>query len=125
MTDSKPADGSTQPLSRYARAVSEAGLKRALDDQARLTRGRWNASNADSRHLPAGLSESHYQALRSDRDQLDSKEWNEHTGFSGCDRWPDDPGMPEAGDDEQAADARRTARQLRRAQRRMEIDDGF
>ncbi len=125
------ADGDTTapaphlPLARHARAVSDASLARVLEDQARLARGRRNASNFETRYTPAGLSESHYKALRSDRDQLDSKEWNEHAGYSGVERWPDDPGMPDAQTDEATADARRAARQQRRARRRMEIDDGF
>ena len=107
------------PLKRWATGTSDASLKRSIDDFATLTKGRLRATDAETRTTPAGFSQSHYDALRYDRDDLDFREWNEDTGFHGVNRWPTGPGM-EGQDLGELDEAER-----RRARLRVEMDDGF
>lgn len=105
-------------IARWATGTSDASLDRALADQETLTRGKLNESDDDSRYTPSGLSRSHYDALRMDRDDLDFREWNEDTGFSGVGRWPSNPGVGGQG-------GARTASERRRLRRKLELDEGF
>lgn len=112
---SKSSDRDNPELGTYARwaeGFSEASLTRALDDQRTLRRGQLNDGDEYNRTTPAGLSESHYRKLRSDRDDLDYREWNEESAFSGVDRWPTGAGVQSEG-------------QKRRRDRRDRLDDGF
>ncbi|MCB9730241.1 MAG: hypothetical protein H6746_17355 [Deltaproteobacteria bacterium] len=102
----------TPRYARWASGTSDKSLARAIKDQARIIAGRLNATNATTRYTEAGLSRSHYDQLRYQRGDLDFREWNESTGFSGIDRRPTGPGMPEEG-------------RRRRGAERKRIDDGF
>jgi hypothetical protein len=106
MEDTKPR------IARWASGTSAKSVTRAVDDQARLIKGRLNAGNASTRYTEAGLSKSHYDQLRYQRGDLDFREWNASTGFSGIDRRPTGPGMPQEGT-------------RRRGGPRVRIDDGF
>jgi hypothetical protein len=105
-------------VARWSTGTSDKSLDRALSDQAILARGKLNDTDDDARYTPAGLSTSHYDALRMDRDDLDFREWNQDTGFSGVGRWPKAPGV--AG---QAGAT--TASERRRLRRKLELDEGF
>lgn len=116
----KSSDGDRMDLgtyTRWAEGFSEASLERALDDQRALRRGQMNDGDEYNRTTPAGLSESHYRKLRSDRDDLDYREWNEETAFSGVDRWPTGAGVQSTGVQSEG--------QKRRRDRRDRLDDGF
>ena len=97
---------------QWAYGFSEASLERALDDQRTLRKGQLNDGDAYTRTTPSGPSESNSRKLRADRDDLDYREWNSDTGFSGVDRWPTGPGVQTEG-------------QQRRRARRVLLDDGF
>lgn len=107
------------PVARWSTGTSDQSLNRALSDQVILNQGRMKASDSETRYTPAGLSRSHYDALRTDRDDLDNREWNDATGFSGVNRWPDAPGM--AGQEP----VQMSASERRRNRIRNEVDDGF
>ncbi|TNF23757.1 MAG: hypothetical protein EP329_26680 [Deltaproteobacteria bacterium] len=107
--------GAEEDLGTYtlwAYGYEDNGVKRALDDQRTLRRGQLNDGNLDTRVTPSQPSESHSRKLRSDRDDLDYREWNSESGFSGVDRWPASPGVLSEG-------------QKRRRARMAELDDGF
>jgi len=106
-------------LARYATATSDASLDRALRDQTALNQGRMNATNDENRYTPSGLSRDHYDALRSDRDDLDYREWMASTQFSGLVRPPTLPGM--AGQQGGA----KTEAEERRDKLRREMEEGF
>ncbi len=106
-------------IARHATATSDASLDRALRDQATLRRGRLNATDDDNRYTPSGLSREHYDALRTDRDDLDYREWMASTQFSGLVRPPTTPGM--AGQ----ADGSKTEAERRRDKLRRDLDEGF
>ena len=110
---------SKTPIARWATGTSQESLERSLEDVEILTRSRLKASDSETRYTPAGLSKSHYDTLRMDRDDLDYREWNEETGFSGVDRWPSGPGM------EGTDSAHLTESERRRRRKRIELDDGF
>lgn len=102
----------TVRVAKFATGSSDASLARALADQATLNRGRMNASDQETRYTPAGLSRTHYDALRADRDDLDSHDWAESRGFSGVHRGQTSVGAM-------------TAAEARRRRVRMSMDDGF
>jgi hypothetical protein len=110
---------SQPPIARWATGTSQESLERSLKDVEILRRGRLKASDSETRYTPAGLSKSHYDTLRMDRDDLDYREWNEETGFSGLNRWPSDPGMGET-EPEHLTESER-----KRRRKRIELDDGF
>ncbi len=91
MDDKKPA------MARWASGTSDESLSRAVNDQAKLVKGRMNAGNISTRYTAAGLLTSHYDQLRHQRADLDYREWNADTGFWGIDRRPTGPGMPAEG----------------------------
>ncbi|MCA9514865.1 MAG: hypothetical protein KC635_07985 [Myxococcales bacterium] len=102
-------------LGTYAQWVagySPESVARAMHDQAALRRGQMNDGNEYNRTVPSGPSERHYDKLRTERDDLDYREWNSDTGFSGVNRWPTGPGM-------------QTDQQKRRRAARKVIDEGF
>ena len=107
------------PSARWSTGTSDSSLDRALRDQAILNQGRMKATDSETRYTPAGLSRSHYDALRMDRDDLDFREWNEETGYHGVDRWPTGPGM--SGQEAEST----TEAERRRARLRREVDEGF
>lgn len=112
---SQPVDA---PVSRWMKATSPESLERAAADQRRLAHGRMNHQPGAAPYTQAGLSREHYDALRYRRDDLDYREWNAATGFSGVDRWPTGPGM--AGQSGTV-----TTGERRRRARRAEIEEGF
>ena len=97
---------------KWAQGANPQSLERALADQRVLRRGQLNDGNVFSRTTPAGLTESTFQKLRSDRDDLDYREWNTESAFMGVDRWPSAPGVQSEG-------------QKRRRARAEHLDDGF
>jgi len=97
---------------QWAYGYEDSGVERAIEDQRTLRRGQMNDGDSFDRYTPAGPSERHYRKLRADRDDLDYREWNSDTGFSGVDRWPTGPGVQSEG-------------QKRRRARMAELDDGF
>jgi len=99
-------------FARWAQGFSPESLERALADQRILRKGQLNDGDVFTRTTPAGLTESHYQTLRGGRDDLDFREWNTESAFSGVDRWPNAPGAQSEG-------------QKRRRARREQMDDGF
>lgn len=102
-------------LGAYAHWVAgytPESVERAARDLGVLRRGQMNASNDYNRPVNFGPSERTYAKLRTERDDLDYREWNEETGFSGVDRWPTGPGMP-------------SRHQARRRALRDVIDEGF
>lgn len=111
----------TEPVDRYRRYMtgpSEGSLDRAVRDLRGIIRGRQRVDGGADRYTEAGLSRSHYDQLRHQRDDLDYREWNADTGFSGVTRQPDGPGM--------AAQAGAiTPADMRRRLRRLELEDGF
>ena len=96
----------------WATGFSEASLDRALRDQQILRRGQLRDGDEYARYAPNQPSPSASTVIRATRDDLEFREWNEETGFSGVDRWPDAPGVQSPG-------------QKRRRQRRDQIDEGF
>lgn len=99
-------------IARWATGTSEQSLARAVNDQAKLVKGRMNAGNAATRYTEGGLLTSHYDQLRYQRSDLDFREWNAPTGFCGIDRRPTGPGMPSEG-------------KRRRGPERKRLDHGF
>ncbi len=97
---------------RFAYGTSEQSVQRALRDQGILERARRNAHDDETRYTRSTLTEAHYEALRSNRDDLDFRDWNASAGFSGIDRRPEGPGVHSQG-------------QRRRAGRRQQLDEGF
>ncbi|MCC6622138.1 MAG: hypothetical protein IT385_12820 [Deltaproteobacteria bacterium] len=102
---------------QWAEAFNRKSLRAALKDQALIQRGIMNGASDDARYTPAGRSEQEYTTLRATRDDLDYREWNEETGYSGVTRRPAGPGMVGHG--------ARTEAEKRRAQKRKQLDDGF
>jgi hypothetical protein len=98
--------------SRWVSGTSQASAERALRDLEILQRGQLNQSDHEDRYAPAQDTRSACDVLRAHRDDLDFREWNETTGFSGVNRWPLGPGL-------------RTEAAARRARRRQELDEGF
>jgi len=97
---------------QWAEGFSPESVERALRDQVNLKRGQLNDGDEYSRTTPAGFSRRHYDKIRAERDDLDYREWNASTGFSGVNRWPAGPGVESEG-------------QGRRRARREAIDEGF
>jgi hypothetical protein len=102
---------------QWADGFSRKSLRAALRDQAIIQRGILNGESDLSRYTPSGRSEAEYDNLRATRDDLDYREWNEETGYSGVTRRPAGPGMVGHG--------ARTEADKRRAARRQQLDDGF
>ena len=99
-------------IKRWMVGTSEASVQRAAQDLQHRFRGRLHESNHDTRYTMSGLSKRHYAALRAHRDELDCRNWNAHTGYSGLSRGPTGPGVISDG-------------QERRRNRSAEVDDGF
>ncbi|MFT7580819.1 MAG: hypothetical protein ACI9MR_002493 [Myxococcota bacterium] len=97
---------------QWAEAFSPEGLQIALKDQARLRGGQLSDGDLCTRTTPSGFSKETYDVIRTDRNDMDYREWNEETGFHGVSRWPTGPGMQSDG-------------QKRRRKRRQDLDDGF
>lgn len=109
-----------QKLGTYAQwadGFSRTSLRQALKDQVLIQQGRLNNGNDDGRTTPSGRTREEYDALRSSRDDLDYREWNEDTGFSGVTRRPQGPGM--------AANGVRSESEKLRQARREKLDEGF
>ena len=98
--------------SRWASATSSESLERAMRDQATIARRRLNDGDTHTGYTQAHFSRRYYDVVRCHRDDLDYREWNASTGFSGVNRWPTRPGLE-------------TESQARRRRRRAELDDGF
>ena len=98
--------------SRWATGTSPESLDRAMKDQARIARRRLNDGDSHTGYTEAHFSRRYYDVVRYHRDDLDYREWNAETGFSGVNRWPTGPGTESDG-------------QARRRKRRLELDDGF
>lgn len=114
------SDESTASLGTYtqwAEGFSKASLDRALRDQVVLKHGELNNGNDDCRYTRAQQTKQACDTLRAERDNLDYREWNADSGFSGVTRWPEGPGM--------SANGVQTEGQKRRRARRVELDDGF
>ncbi len=114
------SDESTASLGTYtqwAEGFTPASLDRALRDQVVLKHGEMNNGNDDCRYTRAQQTKQACDTLRSERDNLDYREWNADSGFSGVTRWPAGPGM--------SANGAQTEGQKRRRARRVELDDGF
>lgn len=102
---------------QWADGFSRTSLRQALKDQVVIQRGQLNNGNQDARTTPSGRSRQEYDAVRATRDDLDYREWNEDTGYSGVTRWPQGPGM--------IGNGVVTESEKRRRARRDELDDGF
>lgn len=114
-TERAMGSGAEEELGTYtqwAYGYEESGVERALDDVRTLRKGQLNDGDSYTRTTPSGPSESNSKKLRADRDDLDYREWNSDTGFSGVDRWPTGPGVQSEG-------------QKRRSARKAQLDDGF
>jgi hypothetical protein len=101
---------------RWAEAFSPEGLQKTLKDQATLRRGQLREGDGN-RVTPAQPTRRAYDAIRATRDNLDYREWNDDTGFSGVTRWPSGPGMVGHGVE--------TDGQKRRRAHLEQLDDGF
>ena len=117
MTKTDDAGASLGTYTLWAEGFSEASLQRALRDQATLKRGELNDGNDDCRYTRAQQTRRACDTLRAERDNLDYREWNEDTGFSGVTRWPEGPGM--------SANGVQSEGDKRRRARRIALDDGF
>jgi len=102
---------------QWAEGFSRTSLRHALKDQVVLARGQLNDGDEAQRYTPAGRSESEYDTVRATRDDLDYREWNEDTGYSGVTRWPQGPGM--------AGNGIESENQKRRRARKEQLDNGF
>lgn len=103
----------------WAEAFSSQELTKRLNDQAQLKRGQLCDGNNFTRTTPAGLSRRAYDNVRANRVDMDNREWNSDTGFSGVNRWPKDPGMQGQGQGVQ------TPAEIRRRKVVERLDDGF
>lgn len=101
---------------RFAEAFSRAGLEKTLNDQVVLRRGMLRESNV-MRVTPSQPTKRAYDAIRATRDDLDCREWNADTGFSGVTRTPAGPGMIGHGIETEGQKQRRTTLE--------QLDDGF
>jgi hypothetical protein len=101
---------------QWAEAFSKRELDRALADQAIIQRAQLNDGNDLCRSTPSQPSKRAYDTIRAERDDLDYREWNSDTGFSGVNRWPKSPGMARGAENE--------GQRLRRARKEL-LDDGF
>ncbi len=101
---------------RWAEAFSREGLEKTLKDQAVLRRGMMREDHV-CRVTPSQPSRRAYDAIRATRDDLDNREWNADTGFSGVTRGPTGPGMVGHGVE--------TDGQQRRRATIARLDDGF
>lgn len=101
---------------RFAEAFSNDQLERTLKDQATIKRAQLREGNV-VRVTPSQPSKRAYDAIRATRDDLDCREWNADTGFSGVTRWPSGPGMMGHGVE--------TEGQKRRRATIEQLDDGF
>ena len=113
----KTDEPSLGTYTQWAEGFSKKSLDRALRDQAVLRHGQMNAGNDDCRYTPAQDTKSTCDKMRAQRTDLDYREWNADTGFSGVTRRPAGPGM--------TGNGALTEGQKRRLDRRNEIDDGF
>lgn len=102
---------------KWAEAFSRQDLDRALRDQAILHRARLRDGNEDARYTPSQGSQRACDTVRAERDDLDYREWNSDTGFSGVSRWPSAPGMLGRGQQSELQKKRRARKDL--------LDDGF
>ncbi len=109
-------DAELGTYTRWAEAFSPAGLEKTLKDQAVLRRGMLREDHV-CRVTPSQPTRRAYDAIRATRDDLDNREWNEDTGFSGVTRWPSGPGMVGRGVE--------TEGQVRRRATIERLDDGF
>jgi hypothetical protein len=115
--DDKSGNGELGTYTQWAEAFSKKDLDRALRDQALIHRAQLNDGNDYCRTTPSGLTRSAYDNLRAGRDDLDNRDWNSDTGFSGLNRAPQGPGMVGRGVE--------TTHQKKRRARRELLDDGF
>ena len=103
--------------SQWAEAFSKQGLDKALRDQALLHRAQLRDGSDSARYTPSQGNQRACDKVRSERDDLDNREWNSDTGFSGVSRWPSAPGMLGRGQESDAQKKRRARKDL--------LDDGF
>jgi hypothetical protein len=101
---------------QWAEAFSKRDLDRALSDQAIIARSQMNEGNDHCRSTPSQPSKRAYDKIRTERDDLDYREWNSDTGFSGVNRWPKAPGIGRGAE---------TERQREHRARKEILDDGF
>jgi hypothetical protein len=115
--DDTSGNGELGTYTQWAEAFSRKDLDRALADQALLRRSQLKDGNDYCRTTPAGHSRRAYDTIRAERDDLDYREWNSDTGYSGVNRWPTGPGITARGVESPA--------QKRRRERKELLDDGF
>ncbi len=110
----------SDPVDRYRRWMTgnDRSLERAVTDLRRIIQARQRVNGGADRYTAAGLSRSHYDQLRHSRDDLDYREWNAATGFSGVTRGPTGPGMAGQAGAITPSDARRR-------RRLQELEEGF
>lgn len=106
-------------IANWATGSSDKSLRRALEDAARIEQGRLTQTDDEARTTPAGFSKERYDAVRSERDELDYKEWMDSAGFSGLRRAPEGPGLLTVEERKQAQ------AEARRARLRRELEEGF
>ncbi len=117
MTDTPTRiDEALGTYSEWAYGFDADDLRKRLTDQARIKAAQLKDGNEHTRTTPAGLTEAHYDTLRSGRDDLDYREWNTESAFNGKSRTPTGPGVPESGT---------AAGERKRRARTAEVDDGF
>lgn len=120
----KSGNGELGTYTQWAEAFSKKDLERALRDQALIRHAQLKDGNDYTRTTPSGLTQRAYDVVRAERDDLDYREWNSDTGFSGVNRWPKGPGMVGQGPVRQVRGAQ-TEAEIRRRARRDQLDDGF
>jgi len=117
----KSGNGELGTYTQWAEAFSKGDLERALKDQAMIRHAQLKDGNDYTRTTPSGLTQRAYDVVRADRDDLDYREWNSDTGFSGVNRWPKGPGMVGQGPGRGV----QTEGEIRRRARKEQLDDGF
>ncbi len=115
--DDKDGTGELGTYTQWAEAFTKKDLDRALTDQAIIRKSQLNDGNDYCRTTPSGLTKSAYDVVRMSRDDLDYREWNSDTGYSGVNRWPKGPGMVGRGMESDGQQRRRQHKEL--------LDDGF
>lgn len=119
--DDKSGNGELGTYTQWAEAFSKKDLDRALKDQALIRHAQLNDGNDYCRSTPSGLTKRAYDTVRTERDDLDYREWNSDTGYSGVNRWPKGPGMV----GQNVGRGIETEGQISRRTRRELLDDGF